>query len=445
MSTKEKCIHGMSIIIIAIVFIMLGAMRGVVLCPDSGGYINMDSMREPLYPLFLQCLRMIFGSDNYLVVTSWIQMILAIVSIAHFTIMVSKEYKIHDIYICVIYVIFLAFYILPIFASATGVVSFLLIWTEGLTYPMFILCGEYLLLAGSDLSVRKCHVALVYACFLSLTRSGLIPMILVVMLVRIYIGCQSGNFRREVVQAFLITLVTFVLLAVSERVYFFVLEGQFMSHTYGAITAMSNVVFVADEEDVELIDDPEAQIVFEEMYQTARQEGWLYDAVSEKGLIERASDVENSHDPIKFQAYGNAVKYIDASMGDNTVGSAVKKDQIAGIITRALFKENIGLWVVDYIGSCLSGFIRSIAFRPQSRLMQVYALVFYVLAGVGIYVFRKNSKIVAYLGIVILSILANVCAVSLVIMPLSRYMVYNLPFFYVGFVIMWCNRERHVE
>jgi hypothetical protein len=107
-----------------------------------------------------------------------------------------------------------------------------------------------------------------------------------------------------------------------------------------------------------------------------------------------------------------------------------------------LLPDNFETWFVDYIALCLLGFIDSIAARPLSLFMQMYALFAYMLAFGGIIYFRKNKRVAVCMCVVLLSILSNVCAVSLVIMPISRYMLYNFPLFYTAFLIMWCNRDK---
>jgi hypothetical protein len=414
---------------------------GVFIAPDSPGYIEMSVGREAFYPILLWIFRTIFGETHYFMVVVWLQTLLTIFAIGHFVIHISREYKLPGIYTIGMYFLFFLFYVVPAFLTYSHWIPYLAILTEGITYALYILYAEHILLAGSRLSMKDCNIALAYAFLLSFTRGGLMPTILVVFLVRLYIAFRLHCIKQGTIKAVVLTVATFLLLSLGERTYFAITYGRFMTHTYGAVTTMSNVVYASDKEDSELILDETSRAVFEEMWEIADREGWMHTAVTKGGLLTKALGVDAAHDPIKFQAFEEALADL-AELPEDSIDAAIAKDEVAKNITHAVFFNNLGRWTVDYIGLCLVGFIRTITYSPEYMSMRVATVILYAVALFGIWYFRKNERIAYTMAVILLLIAANVCAVSLVIMPLQRYMFYNWPIFYVGLMIMLCYRKE---
>ena len=129
-------------------------------------------------------------------------------------------------------------------------------------------------------------------------------------------------------------------------------------------------------------------------------------------------------------------------------------DEMAGIMLKKLLPVCFGQWLYDYVLLCTYGFIRSVA--VVHPLINWVALLFYAGAvGLSIWQIRrfKRSDAVWAMGVALLFIAANVCAASMTIMCLSRYMVYGFSFFYTaGFLLirewlrddmgMWMFRKK---
>ena len=97
-------------------------------------------------------------------------------------------------------------------------------------------------------------------------------------------------------------------------------------------------------------------------------------------------------------------------------------------------------WLYDYLALACYGLIRSIA--VVHPLLNWYALTAYlayiVLAALA---WRKNhnSNAVWLAAFSLLAVLANVFATSMIIMCLSRYVIYGLPLFYVSGLMLCTN------
>ena len=98
----------------------------------------------------------------------------------------------------------------------------------------------------------------------------------------------------------------------------------------------------------------------------------------------------------------------------------------------------------------MMGFIRSVAFLHP--IFNWYSFAIYLIAVIlMIYVWMKKpcSKAAPFMALVLLMIMGNVAGTSLMIQCISRYMLYNLPLFYMaGFLLLIdCfdiyNSKRH--
>ena len=175
------------------------------------------------------------------------------------------------------------------------------------------------------------------------------------------------------------------------------------------------------------------------------ENGYGYNVEPDLNLIERGMDIEKAHDYIKFTAFGNAIykEYGKLNITDE-VEKSIYSDKIARKLSKVLIKTHIGRWLEGYISLCIQGYIRTVAYAPQSILMRIFTLVITILYFAGLFLFRKNKDVLIYLLITLISILGIVLSTSLVIMCMTRYMVYNFVVFYTGFIIMLCNRKDRI-
>jgi hypothetical protein len=119
-------------------------------------------------------------------------------------------------------------------------------------------------------------------------------------------------------------------------------------------------------------------------------------------------------------------------------------DEMAGIMIRKLLPECFAQWLYDYVLLCAYGFVRSIAV-VHPVLNWLALLIYVVAAGLALWRFHRNkaSKSALMMGVALLFIAANVCAASMTIMCLSRYMIYGFSLFYTAFflLVVECGRE----
>lgn len=447
----DKHIHIAAVIVFSLTFIILVVAYGVCYTPDSYGYMEMNISREPIYPLFLMINRSIFGVKYYTTMVVILQIVLAVNAIFSFCKSITKRFNINGKYIVCVYFLLYVYYFmaLPLYIiiklDSPLVTAPLAILTEGVTYSLYLLYIKSLILAGCDRNFKNLSIAIIYACLMSLTRAGLMPTIVATVIVGLYIAITGNRKLKRTITVIIAGVFVFVFIFVFENVYFLICHGKFMTHTYGPVTTLSNIIYTSDEADENEFEDGNLRDIFAGTYKEMHDNGYGYNVEPSLNLIGRGLDIEKSHDYIKFTAFGKTIgKEYDRLNLTSEMERSIYSDNIASKLSKELIKDHFGRWLEGYISLCIQGYIRTVAYAPQSSLMRIFTLVITILYFVGLFLFRKNKDVTIYLLITILSILGIVLSTSLVIMCMTRYMVYNFVVFYSGFIIMWCNRNDRI-
>lgn len=233
-------------------------------------------------------------------------------------------------------------------------------------------------------------------------------------------------------------VLAFLLRDLTVHVYNYAVTGYFMGNTYGQVNTLTNVMYACDEEDRAVFEEGSLeQAFFDRFYEEAQERGLNYKFGGER-FAERASYLEDNHDILKFQileadlsAYyfslGEVDYYEQSSMSDDMAGKMIKK----------LLPACFGQWLYDYILLCRNGFVRSIA--VVHPLINPVALLLYLFAaGLALWhvLVRKKYAAAVVMGTALLFITANVCATSITIMCLSRYMIYGFSLFYIALFLL---------
>ena len=273
---------------------------------------------------------------------------------------------------------------------------------------------------------------------LSMTRSQMF-----VTLVIWVLGAMLVLFVRKQYKRLILPLCALVCVLgvrhLSVYTYNYFVTGYFMGNTYGKINILTNVIYASDPEDREVFEEGSLeQEFFDRFYEDAEALGANY-RYAGATIAERTEYLEDYHDILKFQVieadlsayywkYGEVENYYELSS---------MSDEMAGAMLAKLFPAGFGQWFYDYLLLCRYGFIRSIA--VVNRLINWIVLGIYLAAaGLMVYMCRKDwrNPAVWLMGLAFLFIIANVCAVSLTIMCLSRYMIYGFSLFYIALFLM---------
>lgn len=438
-SNKAVCWKNSSFWILAgllAFFLGMFARYGVGVYNDSEQYITMHIHREPLYPLFLAFFRL-FSGNGYLTMVAVVQNILAACGIFVLSEYLTKHFQLKVWEELVIVALQLAPHLMTRYVSALHIFLENSVMSEALCIPLFQFFLYFLLRTIWEGTRKDEILSLVLAFLLSLTRGQMMTTILIWMLVLAWKIIEGRRFRTLFVPV-LVVLAVFALRTLTVHVYNYGVSGYFMGNTYGKVNTLTNIMYASDKEDGEVFAQGSLEReFFDRFYEEADQIGANYRYAGDT-YTERISHLEEYHDTLKFQileadlsAYyfglGQVDYYQQSSMSDEMAGAMLKK----------LLPRCFGQWLYDYILLCSYGFIRSIA--VVHPVINWIALLLYAAAvafGIGICVKRKNKDSAILMGVALLFIVANVCACSLTIMCLSRYMIYGFALFYIAFFLL---------
>ena len=401
---------------------------------DSNQYIAMHIHREPLYSFFLWIFRRLFGETKYLDIVRFLQNGLAAFSVIWLAESLKKRFGFGQWMETLVCLILLAPHIITPVFSASGLVLSNGVISEALGLPLFYLftaqCMKmvYTRQRGAALS------SLLLSLFLSLVRG---QMMFTILLWLVFAGAVVIVEKKKLAKRLLIcvvcTALAFGTRTLLVKSYNLVFNGYFINNTFGSVGLLANILYAADEEDAERIADQDARVMFELSYRLAKEQGATYQDAPE-GFFNRAAHLEKWHDAIKFEMIEEPWRQLHDREGFiDYIPENVESDRIAATIVKSLLPAVLGRWLYDYLALACYGLIRSIA--VVHPLLNWYALTAYlayiVLAALA---WRKNhnSNAVWLAAFSLLAVLANVFATSMIIMCLSRYVIYGLPLFYVS-------------
>lgn len=437
---SEKYFNKLLYAFIFFIFAATFIRWGYKLCPDSGGYMAMSITREPVYPLFLLILRKIFGySEIYLYAASFITNILASFAVYFATIKIKKLFNLNNIFAFIISLFMLTPYYITaaIFKDAPTPCEIL---TESLTIPFYMIYFVFLLehlINNDNASYIK---AVILSILLSLTRGQMMICFVVIMLAGVS-KCMNkftggGGYYKSLLKYILVFAASFLITFLLSRNYFYITKGRFIGNTYGPITAASGVLLSADESHSELFNNNKN---IKELYQKIAAEitkNGHRENIWTSNFFTRGRLAMDAHDPVKFYISEPLVKdYILNSGVTDETELALENDKIHSEFIKTLLPKVYKNWLKIYASYVIMAYIRAVSmYRPA---FSFYALALYIAALILLFacIKKRNKSAALFMFLSLLSITGFSTGVSLFIMPLSRYVIYNMPFIYAAILI----------
>lgn len=425
-------------ILIGLLIFFLGmlAVYGVGVYNDSDQYITMHIHREPLYPLFLALFRVIVG-EGYLTAAAIAQNILAAVSIFVLSEYVTQRFGLRLWEELVVVALQLMPHLITKYVSALSIFLENSVMSEALCIPLFQFFLYFLLRMILEHRKRDMVCALLSAFLLSMTRGQMMSTILMWMVILLFQMFLNKKYR--VLALPVVTVIAvFGLRSLSVHVYNYAVTGYFMGNTYGQVNTLTNVIYACDEEDGAVFEEESLEREFFDRFYAEADEMTANYKYGGDTFTTRIQHLEDYHDMLKFQVLEADLSAYYFGLGEiDYYEQSSMSDEMAGIMIRALLPECFGQWLYDYVLLCTYGFVRSIA--VVHPLINWAALLLYVIAaGLAVWQLcrRKRSEAVWIMGVALLFICANVCATSMTIMCLSRYMIYGFSIFYIALFLL---------
>ena len=425
-------------------FLGMFAAYGIGIYNDSEQYISMHIHREPLYPLFLALFRMIAGESAGLTLAAVVQNILTAFSIFCLIEYLRKQFSLGVIGELILLILELMPHLVTRYVSAYGIFLENSIMSEALCIPLFqffILFTLRMIYEGKKTDMIW---SLMFAWLLSMTRGQMMTTILMWVVIVELMLIIRRQYKRLLIP-FLAVVCVFGVRSLSVHTYNYFIAGYFMGNTYGQVNTLTNVIYACDEEDGEVFEEGSLEReFFERFYAEADAMGASY-KYGGNTFTERVGHLEEYHDKLKFDVLeaGFSAYYWTLPEMDSYYKQSSMSDEMAGRMLSKLLPVCFGQWLYDYILLCAYGFIRSIA--VVHPLINWIALLIYA-AAIGLTIWRlrsrRQSDAVWMMGVALLFIAANVCATSITIMCLSRYMIYGFSPFYIAFFLLGRDGRR---
>ncbi len=429
---------------------------------DTLQYEEQTVMREPVYALLIQFIRLISPEKHYWFIIM-LQNILAAAANTAFIIILRKKFALNMPVSLIFVVIQLMPHMMtPVFARTHLMITNSLM-TEGIScsvYPLAFLCLLNAVWLEKPLG-KDSIVALLFFLFISLIRGQMMVMLVVwfcVMTVLVFEGrlnmCKvkdKGSGIKNTAKRWLLLLLMFVVAfcarTVIVRVYNYCESGLFVDTASGKAMSFANILYVADREDGEAIEDEKLRALFFEIYDAADEDEMNY-KYAEGGIIKRAEYHEYCHDKLNFIYFNEMSRdYIGETRGiyvDRFDEFIIALDDLAAELSSYLMPRVFLRYAANYINIIALGFVRTVAY--EHWLLVWYAVAVYAAAvALTIILWHKNpkSRAAAFMAVLLLAIVGNVCATALMIQCISRYMIYNLPLFYIAGILEILELARY--
>ena len=447
-------------ILLALLVFFLGMLAacGVGVYNDSEQYITMHIHREPLYPLFLALFRTIWA-DGYLTVAAAVQNVLTAVGIWLFAGYVAAHFHLRLWEELLVVLLQLVPHLMTRYVSALHIFLENSVMSEALCIPLFHFFLYFLLRMLFGRRRRDAVLSLLFAFLLSMTRGQMMTTILMWLVIVCLEILRQKKYRMLLIPVAAV-LLTFGLRSLTIHVYNFGVTGYFMGNTYAQVNTLTNVIYACDEEDGEVFAAGSLEREFFDRFYAEADAGKMNYKYGGSTLAERAAHLEAYHDELKFRVLEADLSAYFFSLGKvDYYQQSSMSDELAGRMIAGLLPACFGQWLYDYILLCVHGFIRSIA--VVHPVVNWIAAVLYAFA-VGLAVQRalhgkrrsdmcvtdassqdagcvqgRSSQDAAWvMGTALLFIVANVCATSITIMCLSRYMIYGFSIFYTAMFLL---------
>lgn len=418
---------------------------------DSFQYLHQFVAREPVYALLLQLLTTLF-KENYTIPLGILQNLLAVISIYWLYRRISEILDMNWFSNILVVLLLLSPHIVTPLVSRTHMIITNSVLTEGIAVSLYYVWFGMLLssLMGFYRQRKILHTAesLLISVLLSMIRGQLMICIIVWTIVMLFISFKEKQYKK-ILLVLLTALLSFGLKTELTKIYNYLESDLYVNTVSSKPMLLANAVYVADLEDGRSITDDKLKEAYEKIITGIQTDGLSIQSAS-GNLIEKANFHEAGHEIINFDyivpALNAYTEYQDGITESEYFSLLIKQDQYAGEIFSAIFPNILSKFVKNYFCIASLGFVRSVA--VDRSILSIYALCIYVAAAAFVLILlRKDwkSRSAWFMILVMLLICGTVFGTSIMIECISRYMIYNLPLFYIAGLAMvneWLARKR---
>jgi len=416
---------------------------GITTFADSEGYINMDSTREPVYPLFLALARLICPSHGigFAVV---IQNLLMAIAVTLTSVKIKRIFKLKSfmIYVFLGFNFFVA--LMGQFLSLNACVYSSCILTEGIALQMYLIFFCMLLDAVYSGGIIYEIGMAVLAALMMDTRKHMAIVYIIMLAVLFFARIGKKKFWKSMIVSGVLAILSVALAMGGNKLYNFALRGEFVKNTRDMNLIITTSLYVADREDAELIEDEVARNVFIEVFDVldSKKANIDYAGYSLDEIIEHYG---SSFDVITIDTTLPMLEEDARSRGyTDDLEAEQEADRVSKIIMSSIFMDNLGKYIKVYSASVYNGLVNTIAKR--NGIFEAYALVAYIvyIALMILELLSDATRKAGFFGFMVLvGIGVNVMVTAALIFCQPRYMMYNMALFYIAGTVMLYSFIEH--
>lgn len=446
MKKKENRVYEVLLLIITLVFYLFFAFYdGVVICADSPTYINMSITREFLYSSLLAIFRVVFG-DQYLLMIVVLQSILAAYAAWNISIWIRKQFSLGYALSTIVFFIPLAVSLLNRFAAGRASMYSNSILTEGITISLFLLFFRYAFDYLINQDGKMLWISIILSGILVATRKQMYVSLLLLFVVVICVkkpwvnrsGREKGiSCIKEIGKALIMCIIIIMTVSLLDHTYNYLVRGKFVGHSSDSRFMLTMVFYAAEEEYVEELPE-ELRPLYLEIYEKCDSQGYLMHSAG-KGWYNEVVHFGDYYDLIQIQTMWPAIQqFVEANYTDDMTDRELYTDDITNVMISSLFPKTAVRIFHVLFNNILSGLVTTIAQR--NHILIWYSCLAYLSYISILAYYRKkvgySDAIVKFCVLTMVSIGVNVLLVSAVIFCQTRYMIYNMPLFYISGLIL---------
>lgn len=443
---KDNLRKGAVLLFLIVVFAVIFFAGGVKTYPDTDSYLKMSPNREPGYALLLNAVTALLGETGFFVL-GFLQNALAVPAVYMTSCYIGSKFKEKYVLFLAAFCMLLPYVVTPLFASS-GIILTNAMISEGVTLSLYNFFFLFLLKAVWETEKKQNYlwISLFFSFLLSLFRGQMLVTLIAWMITAVVVWIKEKNIKKTcgVILVFVLAMIARL---VCVNGYNLLANGRYTGTTYGDVTILSNVIYVAEREDGEAIGDDTLRQLFYEIYAIA-EEGHMLIEDAPEDFTGEAGFYSEMHDDIKdFGIYPILQNYVEKEEGiTDYMDKSVRVDELASSMTKELLQECGGEWLLHYVYNVAVGLIRTVAFvHPLFNSPSFIGYFILIAAGIFLLKKRKDSRAVSMLCLTALLTAGNVAAVAITIMCLSRYMIYNMAFVYISAILLFAEIVQEIK
>lgn len=445
-------------------YLFFALYDGPVIAVDSPTYIDMSFSREPFYPLLLAFFRL-FSPDRYLLYVVIFQSLLMAVSSWLLADLIIKKFKLPQWYGCLLYFIPIAVSLLNRFIAKRSSMYTNNILTEGICTSLYLLFIYFLLSYIFYPSGKKLIAAWIIMFFMFSSRKQMLMTLPIFAFILFY-----DSFLKKKLKKGLITIVLSSLLLISsfylfDCTYNYVLRGSFEGHSSSNRFITTLVFYNASSSDAEYIRDSHVKELFLKIYNTCEKNGYTASHAKDTWL-DRVNHFGDHYDHIQIDTMWpmileDARESVDQMNKDLHLSDKEliplydkKTDEINSMIIRSILPHQLPKLITLLFDNFLSGIIITVS---QLRFVFIpYTIIIFIIYFYFTFLLmKKNSSLsmheedylinracILLSAITLIGIFTNTFIVSSVIFCQTRYMIYNMPLFYMTLCVLFFQTIR---